>query len=61
MGVSSIYIASKYEDVLPLHSNFVSEKISHGEISPEQILQREKRFLQSMNFEMDFVTNYDFY
>jgi hypothetical protein len=34
IGVASIYIASKYEDVLPLHSNFVSEKIAHGEISP---------------------------
>ena len=34
IGAALLYIASKYEDVLPLHSNFESEKMVHGEISP---------------------------
>ena len=33
MGVASMYLASKYEDVFPLHSKIVSEKIAHGAIS----------------------------
>lgn len=33
IGVASMYIGSKYEDVYPLHSKIVSEKISHRAIS----------------------------
>jgi hypothetical protein len=29
IGVASIYLASKYEDIQPLHSRTVSEKIAH--------------------------------
>mmetsp|Transcript_6506 Transcript_6506/g.8775 ORF Transcript_6506/g.8775 Transcript_6506/m.8775 type:complete len:234 (+) Transcript_6506:1610-2311(+) len=30
VGVGAMYLASKYEDIYPLHSKVVSEKISHG-------------------------------
>ena len=30
VGVGCMYLASKYEDIYPLHSKVVSEKISHG-------------------------------
>lgn len=30
IGVGTMYLASKYEDIYPLHSKVVSEKISHG-------------------------------
>jgi len=33
LGVGSMYLASKYEDIYPLHSKVVSEKISHGAFS----------------------------
>ena len=33
MGVVSMYLASKYEDVYPLHSKIISEKIAHGAIT----------------------------
>jgi len=61
MGVTSIYLASKYEDVFPLHSKVVSEKIAHGAITPSQILDKERDFLNMFNFEMDFVTYWDFH
>lgn len=33
MGVVSMYLASKYEDVFPLHSKIISDKIAHGAIT----------------------------
>jgi hypothetical protein len=40
-----MYMASKYEDVFPLHSKIVAEKIAHHAISAEQIVANEKQFL----------------
>lgn len=37
-----MYLASKYEDVFPLHSKIVSEKIAHNAISPLQIVGMER-------------------
>ena len=59
VGVGAMYLASKYEDIYPLHSKVVSEKISHGAFSQKQILAREEEFLKLFDFEMDFITAYD--
>ena len=59
VGVGAMYLASKYEDIYPLHSKVVSEKISHGAFSQKEILAREAEFLCLFSFEMDFVTPYD--
>jgi len=61
MGITSIYLASKFEDVFPLHSKVVSQKIAHGAITPEQIKEKERDFLEMFNYEMDFITPYDFH
>lgn len=45
-----MYIGSKYEDVYPLHSKIVSEKISHKAISAEDILKNESEFLKIFDF-----------
>ena len=37
IGVTSMYLASKYEDIFPLHSKIVSEKIAHKVISAKDI------------------------
>lgn len=58
-GVGCMYLASKYEDIYPLHSKVVSEKISHGAFTQKQILAREEEFLLGFQFEMDFITAYD--
>ena len=59
IGVGTMYLASKYEDIYPLHSKVVSEKISHGAFSQKQILAREMEYLKLFHFEMDFITSYD--
>ena len=61
IGVTALYLASKYEDVVPLHSKVVSEKIAHGAISPSQITQKELEFLRMLDFQLDLATPFDFW
>ena len=61
VGVTAMYLASKYEDIFPLHSKIVSEKIAHKAIAAKEILKKESEFLRLFDFEVDFVTHYDFY
>ena len=56
-----MYLASKYEDIYPLHSKIVSDKIAHKAISAKDILKKEKEFLDLFDYDMDFVTHYDFH
>lgn len=36
-----MYLGSKYEDIYPLHSKIVYEKIAHKAISAKEILAKE--------------------
>lgn len=56
-----MYLASKYEDIYPLHSKIVSEKIAHKAISAKDLLKKEEKFLSLFNYEVDFVTHFDFH
>ena len=60
VGITSIYLASKVEDVYPIPSSIMSEKIAHGVISKEQILTKEIEFLKMFNFEVNFTTHNEF-
>ena len=55
-----MYLASKYEDIFPLHSKIVSEKIAHKAISAEDILKKESEILKLFEFNLDFVTHFDY-
>ena len=35
IGVISMYLSSKFEDVFPLHSKIVAEKIAHNTMTPK--------------------------
>lgn len=56
-----MYLASKFEDVFPLHSKIVSEKIAHGTMTPKQIVNEEQRYLKMFGYSVDFVTLFDFH
>lgn len=61
IGVVSMYMASKFEDVFPLHSKIVAEKIAHGTMTPKQIVQEEQRYMKLFGFSIDFTTHFDFH
>ena len=45
-GVACMYLASKYEDIYPLHSRLVAEKIAHNAFKRSEILEREEEFMR---------------
>ena len=50
VGVTAMYLASKFEDIYPLHSRVVAEKISHNAFSQKDIMRREEEFLRIFEF-----------
>ncbi len=61
IGISSMYLASKYEDVIPLNSFTAYDKISHKSIPQADILKQESEFLRLFDFQLDLVTPFDFH
>lgn len=61
IGITAMYLASKYEDVLPINSFIAFEKISHKSIPQQDILNQEKDFLRCFDFDLELVTSYDFH
>jgi len=61
MGIVAMYLASKYEDIIPINSVTFSDKISHNQISQKEILNIEHEFLTNLNFDLEVVTPYDFH
>lgn len=49
-GITSMFIASKYEDVYPLLMKTVVQKIGHNKIPQSQILKCEQEILQTLGF-----------
>lgn len=61
IGISSMYLASKYEDVIPLNSFTAYEKISHKSFPQSEILKSESEFLRLFDFQLDLITAFDFH
>lgn len=61
IGVTTMYMASKFEDVFPLNSHTMSEKIAHGSLSLKDVTKAEQSFLKIFDFQIDFITALDFH
>lgn len=60
IGVSSMYVATKYEEISPLRISVMHSKISHGKFSKEEIRNKETDILQALNFECSPITILNF-
>lgn len=58
--ITSIYIASKMEDIYPLHMTHIVKNISHNKYVPSDIIDMEKRIMKALNFNIVKVTTFDF-
>jgi len=56
-----MYLASKYEDIYPLHSRTVADKISHKAFSQKDIIGKEGDLLRLFGFDLDLITPLDFH
>jgi hypothetical protein len=60
IGISCIFIASKMEDIIPLHLNQVTEKIAHNKFKPRTISNKEREILTTINWDLVIVNTYNF-
>lgn len=55
-GIVAMFIASKYEDVIPLMMRTVVNKIGHGKFTGEMISQKEFEMLKVLGFKIGAPT-----
>lgn len=59
-GVTSMFIASKYEDIIPLKMKMVYEKIAHKKLPMEKIKALEMEILKIIKYRIPAPTSLDF-
>ena len=60
IGVASMFLASKYEDILPLRMDTVHEKIGHKKLTPASIRNCEEDMLTTLGYFLQAPTVYEF-
>lgn len=60
IGVTTMFIASKYEDIYPLKMKMVFEKIAHKKLQIEEIKRLELDILKTINYKIPAPTVLDF-
>lgn len=60
IGVTTMFIASKYEDIYPLKMKMVFEKIAHRKLAIEEIKKLELDILKTINYGIPAPTVLDF-
>lgn len=59
LGVTCLYLGSKYEDPKPLSAFQIAANIAHGTIKQDSILEKYTELLMTLSFNLDLVTPYD--
>jgi len=60
MGVTTMFIASKYEDIHPLKMKMVFEKIAHKKLPIERIKTMELEILKTIRYKISAPSVLDF-
>ena len=60
IGVGSLLIASKFEDISPLDVGTLKLKIAHGKFSDKEIKRKERQILEMIDFNVFYTSSYDF-
>ena len=60
MGVTCMFVASKYEDIYPLKMKMVHEKIAHKKLSIDKIKALEMDILKVIKYKIPAPTSLDF-
>jgi len=61
IGVTCIFIASKFEELSPIRLNLVYEKIGHCKLSKDEIKEMEREVLEKIGFDLVGGTLFDIY
>lgn len=60
VGVTAMFLASKYEDIYPLRMKTIDERIAQKKIPIETIKNLELDILKSLQYEIQAPTTLDF-
>ena len=60
IGVTSMFISSKFHDIRPLRLKAVQEKIAHGKLTCEEIKNKEDEISELLNYSFGLPTMWDF-
>jgi len=60
IGIVSMFIASKMEDIYPIRMSHIRTKISHGKFSESEIIKKERAILQTLEYDVIVSSNSDF-
>lgn len=60
IGVTCMFVASKYEDILPLKMKMIFEKIAHKKLPIDRIKSTELDLLKVINYRIPMPTSIEF-
>jgi hypothetical protein len=60
IGVTSMFIASKFQDIYPLRLKTVHEKIAHRKLSTQDIKGKEEEITKSLNYIIGKASQWEF-
>ena len=60
IGVTSMFIASKYQDIYPLRLKIVQDKIAHNKLTCKEIINKEDEITRYLNYNIGLPTMWDF-
>ena len=60
IGVTSMFIASKYQDIYPLRLKIVQDKIAHNKLTCQEIKNKEDEMMRYLGYNIGLPTIWDF-
>lgn len=60
IGVTSMFISNKYEEIYPLKLHTLYDKIAHRKLTPDQIKNRERDILDALDYNVLNPTAFEF-
>ena len=59
IGMVSVYMSSKMEDIIPLHMVHIKTKIGHNKFTQNEIIMTEREILKIFDWDLLLITTYD--
>lgn len=59
IGITCLFLGSKYEDLKPLNARVISNKISHQTYDFDEIIESHSKLLVTLEFDLHKTTPYD--
>lgn len=55
LGITSMFIASKYEEVVPIYMNTMTIRVAHNLLTPKEIMSAEREICNTLHWKFSGV------